>query len=215
MKHKDFTDASPFEFKALYALEWLTADDIQPVFDSWLSKDILGQAIQDLAWESCESIHDAGPTIQKAFDEAGVRGEFSREEAAWLSIRFYLKRISDNPVLYLENLSQIMGLRDSVNVHLFERPDCDRHFATRKKDFPYTGTRFAGQELAIENLVGWYYAPDDVPEWTEEHEERRREDVIRISKSLLETYYNPDGQLPDCLRAVATKLKTAGGLASG
>ena len=204
-----YHNASPLEILALFTLKLLNAGDIQPIALAWLERGLGGDEVACLAFEPCTSILENENSFKSALRE--ILGDLSitKLEALWLTYRYYLQN-----VLYAQNdelnaLHPVINLSyDADEMELFDRPDCDAHFAERNQKYPITkSTKFAGQEYGIENLWGLYYSTDDGYEWTKKIDQETKARIRDETRLVLERFYSTDSTLPTPLKRVQALIK--------
>ena len=204
-----YTNASPLEISALFTLNLLNADDIQPIAEVWLEQELGGDEVACLAFERCVSILDNKDNFEAALHEVLGDIPLSEREAFWLGFRYYLRSVLASQNDELNALYPVIELHYKAGeLELFERTDYDEYFAKYKEQYTKSSSgKFAAQEHGIEKLLALYYSPDDVAKWTRKIDRETKTQIRDETKLVLDRFYSIRSELPEALRRVQALVK--------
>ena len=187
-----YENVSPLEILALYTLNRLTAADIEPIFERFLTNGLGGIEVACLASESCVGLWDKARDIEAAFAEIFGDIQLTKQEATWVIFRLYLKDVLSTPNQEYQNMRSVINLIYEGYPELF----------------PCSPERYVAQEYGINRLYATYYSRDHEIALggyvSDDHNLEIRSEV----KSAMERFYSLDSELPEDLRRIQELAKT-------
>ena len=211
---EDFRDATPVEFFAFYQLGEFIIGDVRTAIELMMKQGHDGEFFAELAFDLGLSDLDEGDKFGKAVLETGLKRLPSKKESIWLAVRYYLMKIKQTPKNAVMLIGKVINLQFSFReIELFDRPDCDAHFAEMQKKYPsYARRKFVAQGWGIEKLYEIYYDSDDwfyykstrlsYDAWLENQKKIQISNLIVETERVVKSFYSRNSKLPSSLKGV-------------
>ncbi len=141
---------TPHQAAAFWRLGLLSGDDIAGLAMQWLEAGAESPNVAVLASEPDVTVRDHGQLFDKCLRDLGVEVSINEREAAWTYVQALLNAVKEGVMSGLDATHDALALHNR-GVSLFPT-----------RNLAGDGKAYAGEELGLEQMLGLYWALDDV-----------------------------------------------------